>query len=289
MGVERDHAGGHLRQHRGIDGIGDQRLIDDEAQQVHAVEVEQVADGTGPGAIVEDAGAAANDGLAAGRWSIGKAEARREVVGIVVEVVLPVVADSEVERKIRLQADVVLDESGDDFFQKNYVALAGLQEVSGGCGGGEIGAAGEGVSAGAVGEIVEAAAADVGNIDAEAELMLAVGVGGEVGSVEVIFGAAGIGLRAAGGEESRDRELGSAADAADGIVKVADEKPQLVQPVRRKLVKIADVDFVFEKVGVGAGAGKSGAADVLIFDGAMFVGVADPELVAVGEVVEDAS
>ena len=54
-------------------------------------------------------------------------------------------------------------------------------------------------------------------------------------------------------------------------------------------MEMADVDFVLEKMGVGAGAGKDGAADVLIFDRTMFVGVADPELVAVGEVVEDAS
>jgi hypothetical protein len=54
-------------------------------------------------------------------------------------------------------------------------------------------------------------------------------------------------------------------------------------------VEVADVNFMLEKMGVGAGAGKSGAADVLIFNGTMFVGVADPELIAVGEVVEDTS
>ncbi len=69
---------------------------------------------------------------------------------------------------------------------------------------------------------------------------------------------------------------------------MAQEKPQLVQPVRRELVEMADVDLVLEEARVGAGAGKGGPADVLIFDRAMFVGVADPELVAVGEVVEDA-
>ena len=45
---------------------------------------------------------------------------------------------------------------------------------------------------------------------------------------------------------------------------------------------------MLQKNRVGAGAGKNGAANVLIVDGAMFVGVADPELVAVGKVVEDA-
>jgi hypothetical protein len=39
-----------------------------------------------------------------------------------------------------------------------------------------------------VGEIVGAAATDVGNIDAKIEQVLAAGVGDDVGAVEVVFG-----------------------------------------------------------------------------------------------------
>ena len=53
-------------------------------------------------------------------------------------------------------------------------------------------------------------------------------------------------------------------------------------------MEIADVDFMLQKMRVDAGARKSSPADVLIFDGAMFVRVADPELIAAVEVVEDA-
>jgi hypothetical protein len=148
-------------------------------------------------------------------------------VRLVVEVVLPVVTDAEVEGEIRLQADVVFNETADNFFQEDYVALSGLQEVGADdriAWRGWRSAAGEGVGALAVGEVVEATAADIGNVDAEAELMFSVGVGGEVGAVEVIFGAAGIGLGATGGEESGDCELRVLGNAADGIVVVADEK-----------------------------------------------------------------
>src|ERR1700692_774042 len=119
--------------------------------------------------------------------------------------------------------------------------------------------------------------------------MPAVDISSEVGSIEVVFSPERIGLRTASGEQSRHHELGSTADAADGIVIVSDEKAKLVQPVWRKLVEIADVDFMFQKVGVGDGDGKSGPSDVLIFHGAMFVRITNPELIAVGEVVEDSS
>ena len=70
---------------------------------------------------------------------------------------------------------------------------------------------------------------------------------------------------------------------------MTEKKPQLVQPVRRELVQMADIDFVLKKTRVGAGAGENGSTDGLIFCRAVFVGIADPELVSVREVVEDAS
>ena len=77
------------------------------------------------------------------------------------------------------------------------MALAGLDQVSGGIAICEVVLAGERVGAGAVGEIVEAAAADVGDIDAEADLVLAAAVRDEVGAIEVRFSATRISLCAA--------------------------------------------------------------------------------------------
>ena len=54
-------------------------------------------------------------------------------------------------------------------------------------------------------------------------------------------------------------------------------------------MKIADVDFVLQKMGVRTGAGQGRPTYVLIFYRPVFVGVADPELVAIGEVVENSS
>ena len=52
---------------------------------------------------------------------------------------------------------------------------------------------------------------------------------------------------------------------ADRVVEVPHEKSGLVQPVRRKLVKIADVDLMFQKMRIRRRAGQRGAANVLIF------------------------
>jgi hypothetical protein len=87
------------------------------------------------------------------------------------------------------------------------MALAGLHQVGGRRRSSIVGGTGEGVCAGAVREVIEPAAADVGDVDAETELLLSAGVGGEVGAVEMVFRAAGVGLRAARGKQSGDRDL----------------------------------------------------------------------------------
>src|SRR5260370_341230 len=109
---------------------------------------------------------------------------------------------------MRPRANVGLDESTDNSFQKNDVAVAGLDQERRRSSRREIGATSERVGSGAIGEVVEAAAADVGNVDAEADLVLAVGVGGEVGPVEVVFGTAGICFCATPRGESRGWKIG---------------------------------------------------------------------------------
>ena len=58
--------------------------------------MEQVADGARAGAIVEDSSATANDGLAVRGGSVREADARSEVGGNIMEVILRVVADTKV-------------------------------------------------------------------------------------------------------------------------------------------------------------------------------------------------
>ena len=66
----------------------------------------------------------------------------------------------------------------------------------------------ESVGAGAIREIIEAAATDIRNVDAEAELMSAIGIRREISAVEMVLGASRVGLRSAGREQSGNRNLG---------------------------------------------------------------------------------
>src|SRR5580692_6665217 len=147
--------------------------------------------------VVEHSSPAADDRLAFRAGGVGEAEARSEVVLVVMEVVLVVVAHADVDGQIRAHSDVVFKEYAENLFQKCYVPVARLQQIRCGDSAGVISGTGEGIGSGAVGKVIEPAAADVGDVDAKAELMSAAGVGGEISSVEVIFGAARVGLRPA--------------------------------------------------------------------------------------------
>ena len=94
----------------------------------------------------------------------------------------------------------------------------------------EGGEAGEGVGAELIGEIIGAAAADVRNVDAEIQKMFAVDPGNDVSAVEMVFGAAGVGLRAATGKSAGDDELRGLGDAVAGLIILADQKTELINP-----------------------------------------------------------
>src|SRR6266404_3996617 len=151
------------------------------------------------------------------------------------------------------------------------------------------GEAGEGVGAELIGEIVGAAAADVGNVHAEIYKMFAVGPGEDVGAVEMVFGAAGVGLCAAAGEKARHDNLRSVGDAGARLIVLPYQKTQLIDQCGGESVAVADIDFVFDHRRVISGFGKHVSADALIFVGAVFVGITDPEKIAVGEFMEDAA
>ena len=148
---------------------------------------------------------------------------------------------------------------------------------------------GKRVRARAIGEVVERAPADVGDVDSETDLLLSVGVGREVRAVEMIFGAPRIGLRSASGEQSGDCDLQLLVNAGYLRIVVSHQKAQLVQPVRRKLVQVTDVNLVLEKDRVGAGRGQRGSTHALILYRSVLVGITGPELIAVGEIMKDAA
>ncbi len=147
------------------------------------------------------------------------------------KIVLPVIANPEGDGKSGIDADGVFDEAGQNFFEEDEVSIALLDRYGGGRVGLKGGEAGEGVGAALVGEIVRAAAADVRNVDAEIKKMLAVNPGDDVGAVEMVFRAAGIGLRAAAGKCAGDDDLLSYIDAAARLIVLAYQKTKLVDPV----------------------------------------------------------
>jgi hypothetical protein len=148
-----------------------------------------------------------------------------------VKIVLPVIANPDGDGKFGIDADGVFV-----FLEK---VLAGFVEVSIALldryGGGRVvlkgGEAGEGVGAALVGEIVRAAAADIRNVDAEIKKMLAVNPGDDVGAVEMVFRAAGIGLRAAAGKSAGDDDLLRYIDAGARLIVLPYQETKLVDPV----------------------------------------------------------
>src|ERR1700730_14147271 len=119
--------------------------------------------------------------------------------------------------------------------------------------------------------------------------MPAISVSGEVRSIEMIFGAASIGLRTACCKKSGDRDPSVRKGTGDLRIVVSHEKPGLIQPMRRELVQIADIDLVFQEPRVGPGTRKRRSADGGIVAGAMFIRIADPELVSIGEIMKKAA
>ena len=147
------------------------------------------------------------------------------------KIVLPVIANPEGDGKSGIDADGVFDEAGQNFFEEDEVSIALLDRYGGGRVGLKGGEAGEGVGAALVGEIVRAAAADVRNVDAEIKKMLAVNPGDDVGAVEMVFGAAGISLRAAASEGAGNDDLRRFGDTGARLIILADKETELVDPV----------------------------------------------------------
>ena len=228
------------------------------------IEIQQVGDGARTGAVVKQSGAAAEHGFAFGSGRVGETEARSEIGGDVVEVVLPVVADSGGHGKIWAQAEGVFDKSGNDLLDERHMAASllnrdGLRAVRR-----VIGEAGERIETLREAVVCETAAADIGDVDTKFELVPAAGIGDEVGAVEVAFGAAQVTLRAASGVGAGDVDAGSLGRTGGGVFVVANEEVQLVQQVRRRNVVVGDVDFVLEGRSVGSGFWEHGASHALV-------------------------
>lgn len=91
--IECDEAGGDGGEFSWGDrerGVGN-----DEAQEIDTIEVKEIGDGARARPIVEKTSAAAKDGFTFGGWSKSEAEAWGEIVRVVMEEVLPIVANAD--------------------------------------------------------------------------------------------------------------------------------------------------------------------------------------------------
>src|SRR5207245_8381828 len=146
------------------------------------------------------------------------------------EEILPTVDKDDGERELRINAKTILNKTRDNHFEKNEMAVAILNDDRGWRVGLKVGEAGEGVRAELVREIVSSTAADVRNVHAEIQKMLAVGVGDDVSPVEMIFGAAGSSLCALASERAGNDDLRSRVDARARLIVLADEETELIGP-----------------------------------------------------------
>ena len=93
--------------------------------------------------------------------------------------------------------------------------------------------------------------------------------------------------RSASRKRARDDNLRIRSQTSYRDVVMADQKPRLIQPMRRELMAVAYVDLVFLKCAIRTSAGEHRTSNTLILYRSALVRVADPELIAVGKIVKN--
>src|SRR5713101_2828511 len=93
---------------------------------------------------------------------------------------------------------------------------------------------GIGVGSQLVREVIQSAAADIGNVDPKAQHMFSTHVRREIGAIKVVFSSTRVGLRSTRCEGSGAHDLGRLGHTAYRGVVMAKQKSQLVHPARRK-------------------------------------------------------
>ena len=257
-GVRR--RGGGRRERIGIAGIGD-----DVADQSARLRVQHVGHHHRAAAIVEDAEAGAQHVRLRVARREGHRHARREVV-VVVEVILPVVAQAERQRQAGARLPVVLDVGAQLLLQQRQVAVALLHrerirppEVV-------VGEAGEGKRAAEVGAIEEAAFAPVGQLKAGLDQVMSLRPRQALVQVHVRLGAHEIGLGAAAGERAVDDDRARRRGADGRLALVADEHLELVEQRRAedRLLRVGDLLLVVRERAGRARQRRAADAAVLV-------------------------
>ena len=169
---------------------------------------------------------------------VGEGEPGQDGIFGAGERALEVVADAGRDAEARSGLDLVLKEGAGCDEVGVEAALALLEGEGDGRVGLDIRELGEGVGALAVGVVFEDEGAEVGELEAELELVDLVGCpGDDVADVGVVLSLEGVGLRAAAVECSLDDECGCLL-VADGAIDTAfEDEGELVDGVGAEIVR----------------------------------------------------
>ena len=219
---------------------------------------------------VWQAEAAANYGLLAFARCVGERSPWCEIPRGV-EIVLPVVAHPHRHLEIWPEFELILYETAHDLLPEHDMAVAGLLDQGERTTGLIVLNRRERVGAGGVGVVVQAAAADVGNVDAKTH-----GVPGprprqDFVERDVVLGLESIALRAPRRKRSEHHQLRPGIRAGGGRVLPRHQKPEQVVELAFDRAAMIEVNHIFAVLEVRGGLRQVETAGALVLDGAVCV------------------
>ena len=272
VGVKADEVGGDVvKVEARRDGEG--RILDlDGVEDDTVVEL----DGSGKvaaGAVVEEAGASAEDGLAFAR-GVGERDAGREVI-VVGQEGLPVVTQAERDLELRGELDLILDEGAQliDPVESASEALLRSEDVGRVCG--VVGEGGKFEGAETIGVVVDSAAAELWKLNADADVVHPVAPSEDLVDVDGVFRSCDVGLSAASDERAADLDRLRVGDGLDDVLILLQGYEELVDEIGSEDKAIVEDDVVFAGVEVIAGLGEGNATDSGVDAGGVLEVVAD--------------
>ncbi len=229
-----------------------------------AVIADQVGNHSRPGAVIEETAAGANHSLLRLPRRVGEGKARGEIV-VVVKIILPIVAHTRGNLKIRKHAKLILEESAQHVLDEYNVPISRLPQQRKRMVGIVLQSR-KSISAEGVGVVVQSPAADVGNVDSRAEGVFGARPDQHLIEDDVILCLQLVRLRASPRERAQDHDLKTGTDTLGGDVFPRGQQPELVQQLLGQRTAVVEIDDVFAVLKICACLPKSEAAHPLVAD-----------------------
>ena len=281
--ARRLRRGGRRRERIRIGGVGDHVT-----RKAAGLRVQDIGDHHRTAAIVEDAHAGAEHVRFLVAGCVGHRQARRDVV-VVVEVVLPVVAQAVADGEPGPHLPVILDVGADLLLEQRDVAVALLLDERVRRAARVRVEAGEIERPADVGPILEAPAAPVRQLEAGLDQMLALDPHQALVHVDVGLGADEIALSTAAGERASDDDAAIRGAAGRRFALVSEEHLELVDQRRAQdgLLSVGHLLFVMPERRRGAGQRRAPGTAVLVE--LVLIVRPDRERVPVADLTRDAA